>query len=67
MGGHTHFAMFAGKMEGSLGKAGDLVLTNEEWVMFRDLLTRERKWSGATGGNCGEVVVFMKEAQNADA
>lgn len=34
-GGHTHVRVFAGKGTGNLGKCGDLVFRNEEWVFFK--------------------------------
>ncbi len=34
LGGHTHVRFFAGKGAASLGKCGDLVFRNEEWVDF---------------------------------
>lgn len=33
-GGHTHVRVFAGKGAASLGKCGDLVFRNEEWIEF---------------------------------
>jgi hypothetical protein len=29
--GHTHMAIFSGPVDGQLGKAGDLCMTNEEF------------------------------------
>jgi len=34
LGGHTHVRFFAGQGDSSLGKCGDLVFRNEEWVAF---------------------------------
>ena len=39
-GGHTHVRVFAGKGSSSLGKCGDLVFRNEEWVDFLKELER---------------------------
>lgn len=33
--GHTHVRVFAGFGEGTLGKCGDLVFTNDEWKAFK--------------------------------
>jgi hypothetical protein len=38
LGGHTHMRVFTGKEGFTLGKAGDLCFTNEE---FRELRKRE--------------------------
>jgi len=35
LGGHTHIAVFSGN-EINRGKAGDLVMTNEEFAAFKD-------------------------------
>jgi len=40
LGGHTHIRVFAGQGETSLGKCGDLVFRNEEWVEFIGQLTK---------------------------
>lgn len=37
-GDHVHIAIFAGKTDGSLGKAGDICLRSEEWEEFRSLI-----------------------------
>lgn len=39
-GGHTHVRVFAGKGSFSLGKCGDLVFRNEEWVELHEHLDR---------------------------
>jgi hypothetical protein len=37
-GDHIHISIFAGKTDGSLGKAGDICLREEEWQEFRSLI-----------------------------
>lgn len=39
-GGHTHTRWFAGKGSCSLGKCGDLIFRNEEWIAFLEELNR---------------------------
>jgi hypothetical protein len=34
-GGHVHCRLFAGRHEGALGKCGDLVLTIQQFELFR--------------------------------
>lgn len=34
-GGHVHMRVFCGRQEGSLGKCGELVMRNDEFVFFR--------------------------------
>ena len=36
LGGHTHMRIFTGKEGGTLGKAGDLTFTNEEFHAWKD-------------------------------
>ena len=38
LGGHTHIKIFTGRAieNGTLGKAGDLVMTNEEFEQWRN-------------------------------
>lgn len=35
LGGHTHMRVFSGDLGGTLGKAGDLGMTNEEFDAWR--------------------------------
>jgi len=35
LGGHTHMRVFSGDLGRTLGKAGDLVMTNEEFDAWR--------------------------------
>lgn len=37
-GDHIHISIFAGKTDGSLGKAGDICLRSEEWEAFRSII-----------------------------
>jgi hypothetical protein len=36
LGGHTHMQIFTGREGGTLGKAGDLTFTNEEFRAWKD-------------------------------
>lgn len=40
LGGHTHIRLFGGRSSGALGGCGTLVMRNEEWTAFRQLLDR---------------------------
>lgn len=36
MGSHTHIRIFTGKTDQTLGKAGDICMTNEEFKEWRE-------------------------------
>ena len=38
LGGHTHVRVFSGPLEGTCGKAGELILRNGEWEVLREVL-----------------------------
>jgi hypothetical protein len=38
IGGHTHMRVFAGRKDATLGKCGDLVMRNEEFLVFNERL-----------------------------
>lgn len=53
LGAHYHYTLFAGKVEGSLGRSGELVLGENEHLPFINMLNR--------GSGAGGRVILINE------
>lgn len=46
LGGHTHTRWFAGKGTTSLGRCGELAMTNEEWSVLKETIDQGQLQGG---------------------